>query len=177
MKIQKIDDHVRLYKGALSKKWCEHIIKRFEDDTRKINYNGTYAQELRIQPLPEWLDVIYELREVLTPVAKDLIENAYPDFLGNKTVGDAGYRINKTVKGESYGWHTDIDGPQTVHFQYSVIIYLNTVEGGETEFYYQKHKVKPKQGDILIFPPFWTHRHRGLAPKSDKYTVLTAFTI
>ena len=41
--------------------------------------------------------------------------------------------------------------------------YLNTIKvGGETEFLYQKLKIKPKKGLTLIWPTDWTHTHRGL---------------
>jgi prolyl 4-hydroxylase len=40
--------------------------------------------------------------------------------------------------------------------------YLNDVPiGGETEFYYQKIKVRPQKGLTLIWPADWTHTHRG----------------
>jgi hypothetical protein len=50
-------------------------------------------------------------------------------------------------------------------------IYLN--EGfaeGETEFFYQRRKVAPRTGDLLIAPAFFTHTHRGNRPRgADKY--------
>jgi len=51
------------------------------------------------------------------------------------------------------------------------MLYLNDVEeGGETEFLYQKMRVKPTKGTILIWPADWTHTHRGNPPLSgDKY--------
>tara|TARA_B100000614_G_scaffold172152_1_gene153264 strand:- start:1898 stop:2515 length:618 start_codon:yes stop_codon:yes gene_type:complete len=50
------------------------------------------------------------------------------------------------------------------------MVYLNDVEeGGETEFLYQKRKIKPKKGTILIWPGGYTHLHRGNPPMSDKY--------
>lgn len=51
--------------------------------------------------------------------------------------------------------------------------YLNDVEeGGETEFFHQNHKIKPKKGLTVIFPGEWTHTHRGVpAPKEDKYII------
>ena len=42
----------------------------------------------------------------------------------------------------------------------SIVGYLNEeCEGGETYFDRQNLKVKPKTGDVLIFPSFWTHPH------------------
>lgn len=49
--------------------------------------------------------------------------------------------------------------------------YLNDLDdGGETEFLYQKLKVKPVKGKTVIFPADWTHTHRGIPSfKQDKY--------
>lgn len=51
--------------------------------------------------------------------------------------------------------------------------YLNDVEeGGETEFYYQDVKIKPKKGLTLIWPADWTHTHRGItSPTEDKFII------
>ena len=51
--------------------------------------------------------------------------------------------------------------------------YLNDVDdGGETEFYYQKIKVKPQKGLTLIWPADWTYTHRGVvSPSQEKYIV------
>ena len=50
------------------------------------------------------------------------------------------------------------------------MVYLNDVEeGGETEFLYQKLKVKPSKGTILIWPGCYTHLHRGNTPMTNKY--------
>jgi len=50
------------------------------------------------------------------------------------------------------------------------MVYLNDVEeGGETEFLYQKLRVKPKKGTVLIWPGSYTHLHRGNPPMTDKY--------
>lgn len=50
-------------------------------------------------------------------------------------------------------------------------VYLN--EGfaeGETEFYYQRRRIVPRTGDLLIAPAFFTHTHRGNRPRGkDKY--------
>jgi len=49
--------------------------------------------------------------------------------------------------------------------------YLNDVkDGGETEFYYQKLKIKPEQGLTLIWGVDWTFTHKGItSPTETKY--------
>lgn len=53
------------------------------------------------------------------------------------------------------------------------LVYLNDVdEGGETEFFHQKVKIKPKQGTLLVWPAHFTHIHRGNKPISNtKYVI------
>lgn len=51
--------------------------------------------------------------------------------------------------------------------------YLNDIEDqGETEWYYQKIKIKPKKGLTIIWPTDFTHLHRGIpSPTQEKYIV------
>ena len=72
-------------------------------------------------------------------------------------------------------WHSE-QFPQNGHNEalHRVVLYmfyLNDVEeGGETEFFYQKRKISPKKGTMVIAPAGFTHSHRGNVPVSnDKY--------
>ena len=51
--------------------------------------------------------------------------------------------------------------------------YLNDVtDAGETEWYYQKLKIQPKKGLSVIWPPDFTHTHRGIpSPTQEKYII------
>ena len=54
--------------------------------------------------------------------------------------------------------------------------YLNTVnDGGETEFYHQKIKVKPEKGLTLIWPADWTFTHRGLPSTTEEKYIVTGW--
>ncbi len=69
---------------------------------------------------------------------------------------------------ELYPWDT---AAETLHRTLLWTIYLNDdFTEGETEFYYQQRKVKPKTGSVLIAPTAFTHTHRGNRPiGGDKY--------
>jgi prolyl 4-hydroxylase len=56
--------------------------------------------------------------------------------------------------------------------------YLNDVDdAGETEFFYQKIKVKPRKGLTLLWPADWTYTHRGVpSPTQEKYIVTGWFS-
>jgi hypothetical protein len=77
-----------------------------------------------------------------------------------------------------YGWHcersTSIFPVCNRHLVW--MTYLNDVENdGETEFYYQKLKIKPKKGLTLIWPTDWTHTHRGIPSKKDEKYIITGW--
>jgi hypothetical protein len=72
-------------------------------------------------------------------------------------------------------WHTERTGiHEPVSSRHLVFMtYLNDVtDGGETEFYHQKLKIKPKKGLTVIWPADWTYTHRGIvSPTQEKYIV------
>jgi prolyl 4-hydroxylase len=74
-----------------------------------------------------------------------------------------------------HAWHTErTTYKKPANSRHLVFMtYLNDVnDKGETEFYYQKIKVKPRKGLTLIWPADWTHTHRGIAsPTEDKYII------
>jgi len=54
--------------------------------------------------------------------------------------------------------------------------YLNDIkEGGETEFYYQKLKIKPETGLTLIWGTDWTTTHRGIPSKTETKYIATGW--
>ena len=60
----------------------------------------------------------------------------------------------------------------------SAIIALNEdYEGGEIVFPVQNRKIKLKMGQVILFPPYWTHPHytNNLKNNTFRYTINTWF--
>ena len=69
-----------------------------------------------------------------------------------------------------HGWHSETNNIACASRTLVWSVYFNDLEGsGETEFLYQKQKIKPKAGRVLIFPGAFTHLHRGNPPYEAKY--------
>lgn len=102
------------------------------------------------------------------PMLGDLVPYLYRYGLMNLQKYVAG-------KGGYFHWHSEIypqdDKCEPLHRVLLFMFYLNDVdEGGETEFFYQKLKIAPKAGRMVIAPAGFTHTHRGNMPVSnDKY--------
>lgn len=87
-------------------------------------------------------------------------------------VGEGGYPY----------WHSEIypqqQSTEALHRVLLFMFYLNDVEdGGETEFFYQKQKIKPKAGTMVIAPAGFTHTHRGNVPLSNNKYILTSWVL
>ena len=84
-------------------------------------------------------------------------------------------KVQKTPPGGGYHvWHDEL-GESVQHSDRTLVwmLYLNDdFEGGETEFLYQKKRVQPSPGTIVIWPAQWTHQHKGnMVLKGYKYIV------
>jgi len=170
--------------NALPLDVCQEMIRRFEQDTDN-QYPGrvgqTFSKDQSIKRSTDlvtsgkenWKDLDAELFRSLGNAIKEFRET-YPFFKG--PFKDNGYAIQRTNSGEFYHWHIDGGSHEFANRQLVAVWYLNDVEGpgGETEFSYQQVKVKPQAGKLVLFPPFWTHEHRGVTlEKGVKYIATT----
>ena len=163
---------------------CNDIIKRFED-SKSEHYQGRVGQnftkqkdikrstDMVISGKNNWKD-IDELLFTSLSKALSSIKKEFEFF--NGPFKDVGYAIQRTNPGEYYHWHIDGGSHQFSDRQLVAIWYLNDVNGpgGETEFINQNVKIKPEIGKLILFPPFWTHEHRGdKKQKGVKYIATT----
>lgn len=156
---------------ALPPALCEDIIQRFEHAVDE-QYAGRIGQkcehhanikkstDLFISGKQHWRDIDQALFQSLR-LALTYLRQDFPYFSGR--FKDEGYGIQRTKEQEYYHWHVDGGSHQFSQRQLVAIWYLNHVEaaGGSTEFRRQNIKIQPQCGKLILFPPFWTHEHRG----------------
>ncbi len=172
-------------KNALPGELCCDMIRRFEANTEQ-QYAGRIGQnqteensvkkttDLRISGRADWKDVDQALMQSLAKYFNE-IGQAFPFFAAN-SFKDIGYNMQRYQPGEYYHWHVDGGPGEFSQRQLVAIWYLNDVAGpgGETEFPLQEVSVKPEEGKLILFPPFWTHVHRAATmEKGVKYIATT----
>ena len=71
----------------------------------------------------------------------------------------------------------DAEAPDMRHLRILAwMIYLNDVkDGGHTEFPVQDKKFQPREGDMLMWPAYWTHPHRGVVSKTETKYIMTGW--
>ena len=168
--------------GVLSESQCRAIIERFEAHPEKRS--GRAGADAGERPSlkrstdltlagPEWAEADRWLFASLSGALRG-VRHCYPYFRGR--FKDQGYAVQRTREGEYYHWHVDADSAVLADRQLVAIWYLNDVPGpgGETEFLHQAVKVRPAAGRLVLFPPFWTHQHRGTTlQRGVKYIATT----
>jgi len=78
-----------------------------------------------------------------------------------------------------FAWHTERTGvAMPIAGRHLVFMtYLNDVtEGGETEWFHQKIKVKPERGLTIIWPADWTFTHRGCVSMTQEKYIVTGWS-
>jgi len=180
----KENSFIYLKENALPTDICKEMIRRFEDD-KQAQYRGRIGQDfkedhnikmstdLTISAHQHWQDISQELFRSLGLSLKEF-SAAFPFFKGR--FKDIGYNMQRTDEGEYYNWHIDGGSHEFADRQLVALWYLNDVAGpgGETEFMYQNVSLQPKEGSLVLFPPFWTHEHRNSQlQKGVKYVATT----
>ncbi|MDH3638196.1 MAG: 2OG-Fe(II) oxygenase [Gammaproteobacteria bacterium] len=172
-------------RNALGREVCQRAVDRFESNPEQ-QYPGRIGQgqsletsikrstDLRISGRQDWQDIDNALFDSLS-AGLGILSRIHPYFAHNE-FRDEGYNLQRTSPGEHYHWHVDSGPGEFSQRQLVAIWYLNDVlgPGGETEFLLQDIAVQPELGKLLLFPPFWTHVHRGkTVERGVKYIATT----
>jgi Rps23 Pro-64 3,4-dihydroxylase Tpa1-like proline 4-hydroxylase len=171
-------------RDALPAFLCQQIIERFEAAVDE-QYQGLIGQTLNkdqtikrstdlvLSGKPQWKDMDNNLFRSLGLAMREFRER-FPYFKG--PFKDMGYAVQRTNPGEFYHWHIDGGSHEFSQRQLVALWYLNDVPGpgGTTDFLFQDIKIKPEVGKLVLFPPFWTHEHRGAVLEAGvKYIATT----
>jgi Rps23 Pro-64 3,4-dihydroxylase Tpa1-like proline 4-hydroxylase len=181
----KLSDLIYIGENSLSEEFCNKCIKKFKKDPNKVEgrtgsgvlLDVKQSMDVNISSDPKWKEedaVFYDslhhhvekYRSKYSDVFRCLLSSYYED---------SGYQIQETLPGGFYKWHNDFYTKDGAARFLTYIWYLNTVdEGGETEFI-DGTKIKPKTGNIMLFPSTWTYYHQGLPPIKQKKYICTGW--
>ena len=160
---------------------CDNLIKYFEKsdkkevgkcgeiDRKKKNSTDLGLSTNLIEPcVQKYLNELKLVVDKYKSVYEYADKNQYFWQINNN------FNIQKyDPHGGFYEWHTERNHPRCSLRHLAFMTYLNDVnDGGETEWYYQKLKVKPKKGLTVIWGTDWTFTHRGIpSPTETKYII------
>jgi len=185
-KVNKLDNFIKGW--YIDKNVCENLIKFFNINKDKA-IEGTVVDGIKPK-IKKSTDLsvlfntptleIQNYNKKLLNCVNEYIK-IYPSLKNNLSEWGISepFNIQKYEKKEAYfGWHTervngnDKFGKRLLAF----MTYLNDVkEGGETEWLYQKLKIKPERGLTLIWPVDWMFLHKGIIAKKEEKFIVTGW--
>ena len=173
----------------IDKKVCTNLIKYFENSAAKsqgvLGSGGkiTVLKEIKLSTDvrinienqdKKILNYYKELTKVLQAYKK---KYKYCDIQQEEWGMIESWNLQKYNPKEGYfAKHCERVGGTTAHRHLTFMTYLNDVrDGGETEFYYQKLRIKPETGLTLIWGTDWTTTHRGIPSKTETKYIATGW--
>ena len=173
--------------------FCNHLIQKFELDNRKTDgvviYDGKesvisdlkHTKDLSINRFCGWESEVNYMRDYIKKAVNEYYIYLSREFKYDQTkhtfhgildmnLKDCGLVIQCQYKSPKNAWHYD-GGIGLTDFV-RILVYLNTLNSGETEFG-NGRKVKPECGKILIWPASWTYPHCGNEVVEDSKYILT----
>lgn len=187
---EQCDKYIRFFKnaekaGMVVNRQVSENVTPFSKDDLSTTANGTHLSDWILEKHPEIAEVYSHSQEFTNALMNNCLKEycrKYPGLAGfpdaEKKVSIQDTKIQKTVPGQGYHvWHhehgTSGRAPRRL---LAFSLYLNDVaEGGETEFLYQKVRFKPIAGQMLIWPSYFTHAHRGNQPLSGEKYIITGW--
>ena len=170
------DDQIFIFDNMISDEHCDYLRKYIDthavqDETKVINTTNVKAYVYELFNSTNG----YLFNNILNPIFNNLM-----DILERRYLIHFSNFVDKVLLRKIYGdTRLHMDGASEKgrpKRQLAFILCLNNdYESGEIIFPSQNRKIKLKKGQILLFPPYWTHPHYTNAPENNtfRYTVTT----
>lgn len=178
-----MEDFIRTY--TIDENICDGLLSFFEDHidqtepgqlVRGVDKSVKDSMDLMvgIRDYDERINSYRkELSDCMFKYKEDFLESGFPTNLDIVT----NFNIQRYPPlGGFKKWHSERESLPCIQRCLVFMTYLNTVEvGGETEFFYQKVKIKPIKGLTVLWPSDFTHTHRGVPALNETKTIATGW--
>lgn len=185
-------DFIAVYRDVYPEGYCQHLINEFE---RLINSGaGSNRQRgegaLKHRKNDMQLGLNFGVHTVAdfggkstTAMFFDGLQKCYDVYTEEFSVLKEGritataMKMQRTDPGGGYHvWHGEQGNGDHAERVLVYMLYLNDLgeqDGGETEFLYQRLRLRPEANTMIIWPAAYTHAHRGntVLGNKSKYIV------
>jgi hypothetical protein len=183
---------IGIYKNVYPADYCDHLISEFE---RLVNSGaGSNRQksenELKHRKNDMQLGLNFGVHaaaafcdqsseEIFFKGLQRCFEHYSEQYsvLQQETINATAMKMQRTDSGGGYHiWHSEHGGGKFAERVLVYSLYLNDIsetDGGETEFLYQRLRIRPEKNMMVLWPAAFTHTHRGNTVLGDesKYIV------
>lgn len=182
-----MNNYITLYKNTFSKEACENLINKFEKytgfhDIKKIEAKDGWRMQftqLHLSNHEEFREENKKLKalflEAIAMYKKEhnIQSHQWPKEFQLEPIRMKRYLPNSN---DMFDEHVEVTNLEISKRFMVAFLYLNDdFLGGETDFPQLRVKVKPQQGNMVLFPATWNWLHKGnsVRGKCAKYIVGT----
>jgi len=182
-------DFIGYYRDLYPAGYCQHLIEEFE----RLEKGGVGSNRQQSENAPKHLKDDYQIginirnhnlalfqEQDSCNLFFDGLQACYDDYTSKYSILRDNGKIRATIMkmqrtgpgGGYHLWHSEQGSGAQANRVVVYMIYLNSFEdndGGETEFLYQRTRIKPEENLMLLWPAGYTHAHRGNPVLTDKY--------
>ena len=186
MHVENYKDFVGVYTNVFPDGYCNHIVTEFEKNigmgagaNRKVFENASKHEkdDVYMNPLVQPFEDFDNKRveNIFFTGLQHCWDNYTQEYSILETIKLSAFemKLQRTAPGGGYHvWHFESAALIQSERMVVYMLYLNTLEneeGGETEFLYQKRRVRPVENTLILWPAAFTHTHRGNLVIGDNY--------
>jgi prolyl 4-hydroxylase len=172
-----LQNFIRVFDDVVSKADCNKIIQEYEKRKSISVLHDSPAYKFNQLDLnaTDMSSVAHGFVRLAIPYIRKYTEDMNLDrYVAIKGFEDV--RIKKYLKNSDYEFktHVDVDDRNSCVRYLIFMLYLND-NNGLTTFDNLNFSYKPKQGSMILFPPFWMFPHSGQTPTDhDKYIMMSS---
>ena len=190
--ITEYKDFIGIYKNAYPEGYCDHLISEFErlvnsgaGTNRQKSENALKHSKNDIQlgfnfgahSTANFFD--HSSEEIFFKGLQRCFDHYSEQYsvLKQEKISATAMKMQRTDSGGGYHiWHSEQSGGKHAERVLVYSLYLNDIsetDGGETEFLYQRLRIRPEKNMMVLWPAAFTHAHRGNTVLGDesKYIV------
>lgn len=174
-----MDNYVQICENVIDTDFCKRVIDKFEDNVHQhdvqIQNNFSFTQinimDSRWNNWVEEIDITYNTLMKYVSLYKEQYQPSWPEKYGFESIRIKRYMPNCD---DRFGLHVDVNNYSSARRFLVFFIYLDNNAEGQTIIKFGDDLVISNciQGNMLVFPPFWTHPHSGEIPvDKPKYII------
>lgn len=185
-------EFIGIYRDVYPEGYCQHLINEFE---RLVNSGAGVNRQrgegaLKHNKNDMQLGLNFGVHTAAdfngapaTRVFFDGLQRCYDQYtdqfsvLKDGNITGTAMKMQRTDPGGGYHvWHAEQGNKEHAERVLVYMLYLNDIgeqAGGETEFLYQRLRLRPETNTMILWPAAYTHAHRGNTVLGDqsKYIV------
>jgi hypothetical protein len=178
------DKYIKVIKNFIDDEGIKSLISFIDSNINKfLSYQGNNRHVLRFGKDFYWDDSNKDFKDIgeLEIYLRDKVflkvQNLLKDIYQKEGLFVSNLWLSKHLPGSIIEMHEDIDGGRNPQFEYSAIIYLNSLDNtGILDFPFSNFSYTPVSGDLVIFPSKhidFPHQfaHRVSEIKEIRYTI------